>query len=282
MFRLFLGLFVVLFSVYSWAIPENKTTNRQQQATQDNRGTPELPLSIKIVSTDKTSEQSKQEEADRTEKRSLEDKTIKLTEQIKDFTGALVLVGIVQAFIFAFQLIIFGKQATRLRETVNLSRQEFISTHRPRIRIKHVWLSEDIQAGESIKVNLVSVNTGDTEARITRFDVVTHAIPKFRHPPNNPFNGRAGNSTETKLPSGITLDHLPREAGYVNLAEIRDIRNDSIWLYCFAYVEYLDAFGLPRKTSCCRVLRPSPREALSVIDGIFIRPERESEYEYAD
>lgn len=282
MSRLFLGIFIMLFSIYSWAIPENKTTDRQQQSTQDKRGTPEFPFSIKIIPTDKTSEQSKQEEEDRAYKRSVEEQTIKLTEQIKNFTGALVLVGIVQAFIFVFQLIVFGQQATRLRETVDLSRQEFISTHRPRMRIKHVWLSEDIQAGEPIKINLVSVNTGDTEARITRFDVVTHAIPKFRHPPNNPFNGRNGFPIDRMLPSGVTLDHLPREAGYVNLAEIGDIRNGSMWLYCFAYVEYLDASDLPRKTSCCRVLRPSPREALSVIDGIFIKPEKESEYEYAD
>lgn len=170
------------------------------------------------------------------------------------------------------------------KRSVDLARDEFISANRPRMRIKHVWLSEPIEAGKPVMVNVVSVNSGNTEARILEFDVVIQAVPRTRHAPSKPFGARVPDIPKLILPSGRTLDHSPRAAGYVTLDEIRDIKTGHKLLYCFAYVDYLDIGEppTPRKTSCCRVLSPSEGGPQSTIEGAFIKPHSESEYEYAD
>jgi hypothetical protein len=49
--------------------------------------------------------------------------------------------------------------AIAAKDAIELSRREFILAHRPRIRVKHVWLKR-LAAGEPISIDLVVVNTG--------------------------------------------------------------------------------------------------------------------------
>jgi hypothetical protein len=57
-------------------------------------------------------------------------------------------------------------------------------------------------------------------------------------------------------------------------------------MYCFAYVDYIDASNpnVPMKTSCCRELDPDVGGGLSTYRGTFVlgaHSER-SEHNYAD
>lgn len=162
------------------------------------------------------------------------------------------------------------------------SERAFLSTNRPRMRVKHIWLQRDLEAGKPIMIEVVTVNAGTTEATVIEFDVVTHVAPKAKHPPNEPFKGRIPHSRSYILPSGKTLDWAARPAGEITLSEIRDIRNGLAYLFCFAYVDYIDTAvpPTPRKTSCCRVFDPS-LGAASSFGGTFKQAE-ESEYEYED
>ena len=60
---------------------------------------------------------------------------------------------------------------------------EFLSAHRPKICIKHVWLTTDIWKGERITANLVCVNNGTTEATLNeagiKFVVLRNANPNI-------------------------------------------------------------------------------------------------------
>ncbi len=156
------------------------------------------------------------------------------------------------------------------------------------MRIKHVWLHEAIESGKPISVRLVTVNHGDTEARVIESDVVVHAVPKNGKPPNEPFAGRIPNHPMMVLPSGKTLDHSPRHAGAITFSEIDDIFDDMMHLYCFAYVDYIDGSEppIPRKTSCCRIFDPVRSEGASrsVLRGAFIQTAwtEMTEYNYAD
>jgi hypothetical protein len=99
----------------------------------------------------------------------------------------LVIVGTITA-------VVLYCQSRHMGRTVSAMLREFKTTHRPRIRIKHVWLDQPLEAGRPVMVQLVTVNTGSLPARIIRFNVVTHVVPRERHPPNDPFRGRHGHA----------------------------------------------------------------------------------------
>jgi hypothetical protein len=92
-------------------------------------------------------------------------------------TGLLVIVGTITA-------IVLYLQSRHMRRTVAAMLREFRTTHRPKIRIKHVWLHRPLEAGEPVMVQLVTMNTGSLPATIIGFDVVTHVLPSAMHPPN--------------------------------------------------------------------------------------------------
>jgi hypothetical protein len=85
----------------------------------------------------------------------------------------LVTVGLVVAGIY---------QGVQMRASVKDARKAFLSSHRPKMRIRHVWLAERIEAGKPIMVNVVSANTGDTAPRVIEFNVqsVAAEIPYCR------------------------------------------------------------------------------------------------------
>jgi hypothetical protein len=108
--------FVAAIASDSWGQSKQKAAQRdetkttQQPAATDQRGTEQLPAIVKILPAQKTAEEAEADRKDRAEKAETDWWLIKLT-------GALALVG-------ALQLIVFGQQARRLRQTVEAAAQQ--------------------------------------------------------------------------------------------------------------------------------------------------------------
>src|SRR5260370_27808604 len=86
----------------------NEATKAQQRAPTDERGTPDQPLTVNVVPTaeqkadaDKEKESAKLKAAD--------------DRKLIEYTGYLVLVGVVQFGVFILQLITFSLQARSMR-----------------------------------------------------------------------------------------------------------------------------------------------------------------------
>jgi hypothetical protein len=90
--------------------PKQKTPNSQQTAPADQRGTEQLPAVVKILPTPKTAEETEADRKERAEKADSDWALVKLT-------GALAIVG-------ALQLLVFGYQAWKLRQTVQAAAQQ--------------------------------------------------------------------------------------------------------------------------------------------------------------
>jgi hypothetical protein len=90
--------------------PKQKTSNPQQTAPADQRGTEQLPAVVKILPTPKTAEETEADRKERAEKADSDWALVKLT-------GALAIVG-------ALQLLVFGYQAWKLRQTVQAAAQQ--------------------------------------------------------------------------------------------------------------------------------------------------------------
>ena len=182
-------------------------------------------------------------------------------------------------------LVVVGTwQGRHLRRSVDLAREEFISTHRPNIRVKHVLLTSGLWKDACIEIELVIVNCGSTTADITECNIATlihragvslPARPAFSRP-------RVIFPSKTDLESGITMD-LPRliDDHPLSDAENTGIRDLTRRLYCYGYVDYSDDVGKRRRTSFCRVL-DAPLRPASIEDiGKFVVHE-DRDYEYQD
>ena len=186
------------------------------------------------------------------------------------FTGALVIVGYVQA--------------KRLRETIELGNKEFIGTHRPRIRIKHLWITNDILDDNILRMTLLFTNTGDVPARINSWGLTTVIIP------------RDGDLPPSVDPQGVPpLIRQPMGLGqtfrFNNITDGRvlthqqcvDLRAGATRLFCVGHVEYLDTNDPPRirRTNFCRVL-VFPANRRPDNDTFRFHRVDDAEYEYED
>ncbi len=188
-------------------------SDSQKQTLQEVRGTKGSPVFVTVIPADKTPEQAKQEDADRAEKRAIEDQTIKLTEQIKDFTGYLVAVGILQAAIFLLQLGVFGYQGRQLKRTVDSSESAARPILAPRVVGGAKGLYPD-KAAEMHTPRLVFMleNHGKTPAILKelryelRLLVDLPTVPLWEHPTiRNDRNVISGEARwgEEKMVEGI-------------------------------------------------------------------------------
>jgi len=90
--------------------PANQTPKTQQATPQDQRGTKDQPLTVNVIPTAEQQAAAEKESTDAKLKASRDDKLI-------DYTGELVLVGIVQFLVFVLQLIAFVVQANYMRRS---------------------------------------------------------------------------------------------------------------------------------------------------------------------
>lgn len=77
--------------------------------------------------------------------------------------------------LFTFFLVGVGCiQGGLIRRQIKLARDEFLSSHRPKIRIKHVFLETEVWNTGLLKVEIHFVNSGNTNAILKsfRFDVL--------------------------------------------------------------------------------------------------------------
>jgi hypothetical protein len=157
-----------------------------------------------------------------------------------------------------------------------LARDEFISTQRPKIRIKHVWMIDgDISRDEPITVRVVCVNHGTTDAIITDFGMQFRVVGEGRSLP--PDHNIPPIPVRSQLPPGISL-LLPDFSNTITKEEHFAIRNVTARLYCLGFVHYLDGASRLRTTAFCRILTINPAQMV----GRFTVAKNEPDYEYED
>lgn len=205
---------------------------------------------------------------------------------------AFATVGIVAyTAVLAF---VSNRQAELALKGINLARDEFIATHRPKIRIKHVWLMSDIWHGVPVKFDLVIVNTGMTPAVIHEYKF---AIFVLRSGVTLPAHILSPGFLETISMVSIKKPNVPPiQSGITHSAkgltndfsldsiQHRNLREGRVKLYIVGSVEYADPERVGvRTTGFCRFLDiPNNAAAASHLDvGSFRRVEG-SDYDYED
>lgn len=177
------------------------------------------------------------------------------------------------------------EQAKLTRESIDVATNEFVSSHRPRIRLKHLWLTEDIWGKEQITVSLGIVNNGTGEATLNtmgiRFVIVRAGRPIPFDPdiPDIPGVNVAG----VRMPVGVwwTYPNI-RNGTQLTDAEVADIQNGVCELYCLGFVSYYDDARNMRITGFCRILTLPPFPVPHTIQNCRFRKFDDPDYEYED
>jgi hypothetical protein len=172
--------------------------------------------------------------------------------------AALVGVGVLQFFGLIGGIAVYWIQA-------RIMSQSFGWTHRPRIRVKHVWLTSDIWHGEALQVSVVIVNTGSALATIDECHFGTLILPRGRELPAVPRDdgGPRSLSMDT-IDSGITVEI----SGVTNNLVLTEeehagIRSGERILYCFGRIIYRPTNATGNHTTAfCMNLELRPRASV--------------------
>jgi hypothetical protein len=191
------------------------------------------------------------------------------TATIALFTIVLVIVGYVQARLVR-------RTVDLTRQELALARDEFLATHRPKIKIKHVWLTSPLQHTNPIIIKVVCVNAGTSSAILTEFawGVLVRTKEHFL-PVNYEWKNKAV-INRPELNSGINY-HLPGITYTLSKDQLAAISSGHSKLYCIGYIHYADRLGNVRTTAFCRELQ------LGILAGSyrFIVPkDADPDYEY--
>jgi hypothetical protein len=205
------------------------------------------------------------------------------------FTFCLSFIAAVQAGLFVWQLRYMRDgvrdaeaAANAAKDSVNAQRDEFAATHRPRVRVKHVYLASDIWQKNRIVINLWCVNTGTTDAKLEEIGIRYHVVREGAMLPADPHIPAAFRTSEVFLQCGINQRIENIDIGRVlSDEENSSIQQEQSKLFCVGYVSYRDAAGRLRITGFCRVL-VFPHNTTARADNSRFRIFKDPDYEYED
>ena len=175
------------------------------------------------------------------------------------------------------------RQSRDTKESIRLARDEFLSTHRPKIRIKHCVVTGDIWQNEPIIIALTCVNHGTSDAFLQQIGVKYFVVRNDRQLPIEPEIPAVFGAGKERLRGGLNYTFgginsgrvlTPRENDAIQKAEAR--------LFCVGYVSYFDGADRMRITGFCRVLTFPKSASIAHRDNCRFSVFNDPDYEYED
>jgi len=162
------------------------------------------------------------------------------------------------------------------KEQIRLAREDFLSTHRPEIRFKHVWLVSEFMHDTPIVGQVTCVNSGTSDANIFEYGMNFFVV---KHGRSLPIPSQFKNIKKgyVRLPSGVSFP-FPDVTYTLTEADEVAVRNGDSKFFFAGYVHYADGIGRVRTTAFCRVM-PQPG---SSEDTGRLTVYNDPDYEYAD
>jgi hypothetical protein len=161
------------------------------------------------------------------------------------WTRRLVFVGVGTAVVLVFQSVFLGWTVFLTRKSIDLARKEFVSSHRPQLRIRRTRPTR-FEANGPVYIMIEAANIGDTNATIESigFDVyrqggVFDAVPR-------PYPG------VEPVEAGRQANIAGRGNQIFTAPEINRIQAGTLLLRLLGIINYRDENGILRSTSFAR------------------------------
>jgi hypothetical protein len=184
-----------------------------------------------------------------------------VTDPVASFTAAVA--------VFTLALVgVGGWQARRLRQTVELTREDIAFNYRPKLRVRNVVVTQPraintpqpglFQRGYLVMGQLYAVNVGGTPASITESHCEIFYTNQGGLPMRRPYEGKNGNDflPKAKLDPGESLPGMFQSEMPLGdeAADIQSLTPGS-HLYVLGWIEYTDDRKIGRRTAFCRLYR---------------------------
>lgn len=219
--------------------PKQKQPQSLNQGTgQDQRGTEQSPIVIKVLPTPKTEAEAEQDRKQREEESALKHETMAIGRTQADSS-------LWQAVILFVQLIILGVQTFVLYKTFTNSQMQL----RAYVFIEGVEL-KNISAGSPLDVKIRIRNYGSTPA----YELTQHVNMAFGpvfvggHIP-----ATSGEPSRTNLAHNNYLDMFPTHEE-LTAEQLTDLQNGTTKLWVYGELHYRDIFKKPHTTTFRLVL----------------------------
>lgn len=266
----FLVFLIAGFAYAASQQAQQKSSDHSKSTAADKRGTEENPFIIKVLPSPEAKSAADYDREEKAAKRKTDEDLAKFTGQLAAYTSELatytkILVGVgcIQILVFIAQLVAFISQARQLKRSVDLARDEFNSTHCPRLIIRRINIWQDRASNSQLVINYEIANIGGTRAKIIEISTMLW-LPDTSNPlpPIPPYAG-GDKSSEIIVESGAPY----RGQHYVVLAqEIEKYDRRSAFgeevtrehlapseTYFFGYVVYLDQLNRRFETAFLRL-----------------------------
>jgi hypothetical protein len=137
------------------------------------------------------------------------------------------------------------------KESVDLARQEFVSTHRPRIIVYGLAFGGRFSENKPIPISFRYVNAGDSDAQVTGFGSHIFSLSETMMPAEIRFTHQEI-SPPIDCPSGKHGTRLTPDTIHPDIVIAADVMDDPEKIVCVGYVLYRDGNGTRRQTGFCR------------------------------
>ena len=171
------------------------------------------------------------------------------------------------------------QQAAHIQSQLDLTRDEFHASHRPKVRLKHLVLARNVQPGQPIVVELTFVNTGTADARLGEVGIRFLVLQTGDTLPNAQKIPSIYDFRDTeKLVCGVNTQ-IECDTGFkLRQEEFDFIQKSRFKLYCIGWTSYRDKAGRLRITGFCRILEGDLSDAYHARFCKF----DDTDYEYED
>ena len=151
------------------------------------------------------------------------------------------------------------RSANAIAGAIELAREEFDARHRPKVRLRHVWLVSEIAGDQTVEINVVFANIGDAAAEIELWGFTTTLVPTGESiPPLLDYEIRRSVSGNRVVQSGMTMEWQERTDGRVlSHSEAYAVKAKALQLFWVGHIEYRDSGSVDRlrRTNFCRFFK---------------------------
>ena len=181
------------------------------------------------------------------------------------FTFALVIVGALTGAVFLFQ-------AALLRLQVKSMREEYISTHRPKLILRDAFC-QDNELGHQISVDYVIVNVGETRAKITSSTVEVRIIRNYGFGAQSRVEAPHGvnliGNVSINPGEGLPRMHIDKQKWGTDNDSRHAFSEPTLGVFFCGHIVYEDDLGIVRHTMFWRKYDLAESRFLRVITPVI-------------
>jgi hypothetical protein len=227
--------------------PPSETAQAKEAAKPDQRGTEQSPIVVKVLPTKESEEKAASDARHEDEKTENDRRLARFTELLFRATGALSVIALFQLFVFGWQGIQLKRTVSAAKDTTELARQEFIASHRPKIKIHAVEITRRVIEGDDnnlIGASILCFNVRESVAKNVEVRGQIFMGPNFAIDVQRPIV-----KTFPEVLSGQKLRAEVKSDWQVVHAAASS--RTGIHCHCIGWIAYWDENGLRRETGFC-------------------------------